>query len=139
MKSEAYVIVRMRTNMVGLRILDKAKMPAGRCRVKRWQLRYPGSSAKELATPPVPPMRNRAIRLNDIRRLLSLRLPGASFALSSPINAQGLRDRISELFIFGGGQEPLFLAGIRRPEQSGIASGARRSISFLPRPRRTRR
>lgn len=35
--------------------------------------------------------------------------------LSSPVDAQGLRDQISSLFIFGPGQDPLFLAGSADP------------------------
>jgi hypothetical protein len=54
------------------------------------------------------------MRLNDMRRLLSFACL-AMAVLSSPANAQGLRDRISELFIFGSGQEPLFLAGSGDP------------------------
>jgi hypothetical protein len=34
---------------------------------------------------------------------------------SAPLDAQGLRDRISSLFIFGPGQDPLFLAGSADP------------------------
>ena len=34
---------------------------------------------------------------------------------SSPLDAQGLRDRISSLFIFGPGEDPLFLAGSADP------------------------
>ena len=59
-------------------------------------------------------MRNRATRLNNILRLLSLAC-FASIAVSSRTSAQGLRDRISELFIFGPGQDPLFLAGSGDP------------------------
>jgi len=59
-------------------------------------------------------MRNRATRLNNIFRLLSLAC-FASIAVSSRTSAQGLRDRISELFIFGPGQDPLFLAGSGDP------------------------
>lgn len=59
-------------------------------------------------------MRKRATRVNNILRLLSLACL-ASIAVSSPTSAQGLRDRISELFIFGPGQEPLFLAGSGDP------------------------
>jgi hypothetical protein len=59
-------------------------------------------------------MRNRATRLNVILRLLSLACV-ASIAMSSPTGAQGLRDRISDLFIFGPGQDPLFLAGSGDP------------------------
>jgi hypothetical protein len=36
-------------------------------------------------------------------------------ALTSAAQAQGLRDQISQLFIFGPGQEPLFLAGTADP------------------------
>ncbi|MBI1723528.1 MAG: hypothetical protein HYR48_06445 [Gemmatimonadetes bacterium] len=35
--------------------------------------------------------------------------------LASPVRAQGLRDQISQLFIFGAGQEPLFLGGTADP------------------------
>jgi hypothetical protein len=35
--------------------------------------------------------------------------------LAAPLPAQGLRDRISELFIFGSGRDPLFLAGSGDP------------------------
>jgi len=59
-------------------------------------------------------MRNRATSLNNILRLLSLAC-FASIAVSSRTSAQGLRDRISELFIFGPGQDPLFLAGSGDP------------------------
>jgi hypothetical protein len=54
------------------------------------------------------------MRLNKIFRLFSL-VCLASVTMSSRTNAQGLRDRISELFIFGPGQEPLFLAGSGDP------------------------
>src|SRR4026207_2039347 len=56
-------------------------------------------------------MRNRATRLHNILRLVLL----ACFAIPSPSSAQGLRDKISDLFIFGEGQEPLFLAGSSDP------------------------
>lgn len=36
-------------------------------------------------------------------------------ALAAPAQAQGLRDLISQLFIFGSGQDPLFLAGTADP------------------------
>jgi hypothetical protein len=36
-------------------------------------------------------------------------------ALASSVQAQGLRDQIGQLFIFGPGQEPLFLAGTADP------------------------
>lgn len=59
-------------------------------------------------------MRNRATKLNTLLRLFALTC-FASVAISSRTSAQGLRDRISELFIFGPGQEPLFLAGSGDP------------------------
>lgn len=59
-------------------------------------------------------MRNRASRLDNVRRLLSFAC-GACIAVSSPTSAQGLRDRISQLFIFGPGEDPLFLAGSGDP------------------------
>ena len=37
------------------------------------------------------------------------------FALATTANAQGLRGKISDLFIFGPGQDPLFLAGSGDP------------------------
>jgi hypothetical protein len=46
------------------------------------------------------------------RLLLGL---AACCALASNVRAQGLRDQISQLFIFGPGQEPLFLAGTADP------------------------
>jgi hypothetical protein len=48
-----------------------------------------------------------------MRRLL-LGLAIACFA-AVPARAQGLRDQISQLFIFGPGQDPLFLAGTADP------------------------
>jgi Putative MetA-pathway of phenol degradation len=74
-------------------------------------------------------MRNRATRLYNIFRLLSL----ACFALlatASPTNAQGLRDRISDLFIFGPGQQPLFLAGSGDPNNP--ASLQAHGLHFIP-------
>jgi Putative MetA-pathway of phenol degradation len=74
-------------------------------------------------------MRNRAKRLYNIFRLLSL----ACFALlatASPTNAQGLRDRISDLFIFGPGQQPLFLAGSGDPNNP--ASLQAHGLHFIP-------
>ncbi|MFI5279684.1 MAG: hypothetical protein ACHQU1_04250 [Gemmatimonadales bacterium] len=35
--------------------------------------------------------------------------------MTAPVRAQGLRDQISQLFIFGPGQDPLFLAGTADP------------------------
>jgi hypothetical protein len=39
----------------------------------------------------------------------------AVLALASTANAQGLRERISQLFIFGAGEDPLFLGGTAGP------------------------
>lgn len=35
---------------------------------------------------------------------------------AAPLNAQGLRDKVSELFIFGEGEQPLFLGGSGNPD-----------------------
>ena len=51
---------------------------------------------------------NRPISEHMRRQLISLI---ALFALSVPAGAQGLRGKISELFIFGAGEDPLFLSG----------------------------
>ncbi len=74
-------------------------------------------------------MRNRATRLNDILRVLSLAC-FACVAVSSRSSAQTLRDRISELFIFGPGQEPLFLAGSGDP--SNPLSLQAHGLHFIP-------
>jgi len=39
----------------------------------------------------------------------------AVLSLSRVAGAQGLRDRISQLFIFGAGEDPLFLGGSADP------------------------
>lgn len=44
-----------------------------------------------------------------------LGLLALSMAASNTASAQGLRDKISQLFIFGGGLDPLFLAGSADP------------------------
>ena len=69
------------------------------------------------------------MRLNKIFRLFSLACL-ASITMSSRTNAQGLRDRISELFIFGPGEEPLFLAGSGDP--SNPASLQAHGLHFVP-------
>src|SRR5215210_6574091 len=89
----------------------------------------PVSPPGELVTPHVSPMRNCALRLKTVHRRLSLSSL-AIIALSSPISAQGLRDRISELFIFGSGQEPLFLAGSGDPNNP--ASLQAHGLHFVP-------
>jgi hypothetical protein len=74
-------------------------------------------------------MRNPATRLDKILRLLSLAC-FASIAVASRANAQGLREKISELFIFGPGQEPLFLAGSADPNNP--ASLQAHGLHFIP-------
>jgi hypothetical protein len=74
-------------------------------------------------------MRNRATRLNDILSPVSLAC-FACIAMSIPASAQGLRDRISDLFIFGPGQEPLFLAGSADPNNP--ASLQAHGLHFIP-------
>ncbi len=59
-------------------------------------------------------MRNRAAMYNRVLKLVALAL-SAVLGFSSRSSAQGLRERISELFIFGPGQDPLFLAGSGDP------------------------
>jgi hypothetical protein len=74
-------------------------------------------------------MRIRAKRVSNILRLLSLACAG-SVVMSIPASAQGLRDRISDLFIFGPGQEPLFLAGSADPNNP--ASLQAHGLHFIP-------
>ncbi|HMG95781.1 MAG TPA: transporter [Gemmatimonadaceae bacterium] len=74
-------------------------------------------------------MRIRAKRVSTILKLLSLFCAG-SVAMSIPASAQGLRDRISALFIFGPGQEPLFLAGSADPNNP--ASLQAHGLHFIP-------
>lgn len=73
-------------------------------------------------------MRNRAVRLNKLR-LLTLACV-ASIVASSPSGAQHLRDRFSDLFIFGPGQQPLFLAGSGDPNNP--ASLQAHGLHFIP-------
>jgi hypothetical protein len=74
-------------------------------------------------------MRIRAKRVSNILKLLSLAC-ACSIAVSIPARAQGLRDRISDLFIFGPGQEPLFLAGSADPNNP--ASLQAHGLHFIP-------
>src|SRR2546423_2855816 len=64
-----------------------------------------------------------------MRRLIVL---GCFAALVAPsaIGGQNLRDRISDLFIFGPGQEPLFLAGSGDPNNP--ASLQAHGLHFIP-------
>jgi hypothetical protein len=45
----------------------------------------------------------------------------ACFTLTLPAHAQGLRDQISQLFIFGPGEDPLFLAGSAANPSQAVA------------------
>jgi hypothetical protein len=74
-------------------------------------------------------MRILAKRVSNILKLLSLACAG-SIAMSIPASAQGLRDKISDLFIFGPGQEPLFLAGSADPNNP--ASLQAHGLHFIP-------
>ncbi len=78
-------------------------------------------------------MRNRYLRLCDVplplTRLLSLAC-AASLAVPTLATAQGLREKISDLFIFGPGQEPLFLAGSADPNNP--ASLQAHGLHFIP-------
>ncbi len=74
-------------------------------------------------------MPTRAARLRTFRRLTAVACL-AAFAGPSNAGAQGLRDRISDLFIFGPGQEPLFLAGSGDPNNP--ASLQAHGLHFIP-------
>lgn len=50
--------------------------------------------------------------------------------ISSPAGAQHLRDRISDLFIFGPGQQPLFLAGSGDPNNTAALQA--HGLHFIP-------
>jgi len=76
-----------------------------------------------------PTMLTRAARLGNIGRLIPLALLVA-FAAPSASGAQHLRDRISDLFIFGPGQQPLFLAGSGDPNNP--ASLQAHGLHFIP-------
>ena len=69
-------------------------------------------------------MRNRA----RLRTIVAFTL--ASVAAPTYSSAQNLRDKISDLFIFGPGQEPLFLAGSGDP--SNPASLQAHGLHFIP-------
>ena len=60
-------------------------------------------------------MLSRAAHLRAARCSLPLVVVLASLLLTAPAQAQSLRERISDLFIFGEGQAPLFLAGSGDP------------------------
>ena len=54
----------------------------------------------------------------------------AALAIASSANAQGLRGKISDLFIFGPGQDPLFLAGSGDPNNP--ANLRAHGMHFIP-------
>src|SRR5882672_6716243 len=74
-------------------------------------------------------MRNRATRFYNILRLLPLACL-STLAAPSQSGAQGLREKISDLFIFGPGQAPLFLAGSGDPNNP--ASLQAHGLHFIP-------
>ena len=52
------------------------------------------------------------------------------FTLSPPLTAQSLRDQIAQLFVFGAGQDPLFLAGTADP--NNLAAVQAHQNHFVP-------
>ncbi len=70
-------------------------------------------------------MPSRAVRLRFIAAIALI-----AFATPSPATAQHLRDKISDLFIFGPGEEPLFLAGSGDPNNP--ASLQAHGLHFSP-------
>jgi hypothetical protein len=72
-------------------------------------------------------MVTRVVRLSLTRSMILL---GALTAVAFPANAQGLREKISDLFIFGPGQAPLFLAGSGDPNNP--ASLQAHGLHFIP-------
>lgn len=63
-------------------------------------------------------------------RIIRWSIAVAALTAPSLMNAQGLRDRISDLFIFGPGQAPLFLAGSGDPNNP--ASLQAHGLHFIP-------
>ena len=64
----------------------------------------------------------------------------AILSLSSVAGAQGLRDRISQLFIFGAGEDPLFLGGAVLPAITATVrwhAPLHRTLRFASRQRRS--
>src|SRR5437660_1012290 len=76
-----------------------------------------------------PTMLTRASRLGNIRTLIVVGCV-ASFIQPSVARAQHLRDRISDLFIFGPGQQPLFLAGSGDPNNPAALQA--HGLHFIP-------
>jgi hypothetical protein len=74
-------------------------------------------------------MLTRVARLNSLSRLTVLACV-ATLAAPSRSDAQGLREKISDLFIFGPGQAPLFLAGSGDPNNP--ASLQAHGLHFIP-------
>jgi len=75
-------------------------------------------------------MRTGGVRLKTIFRCLIALTAVAISILPSHSSAQALRDRISDLFIFGPGQAPLFLAGSGDPNNP--ASLQAHGLHFIP-------
>jgi hypothetical protein len=63
-------------------------------------------------------------------RILLLAFAAPHLLGSQPVQAQGLRGKISELFIFGPGQDPLFLAGSGDPNNP--ANLRAHGMHFIP-------
>jgi len=70
-----------------------------------------------------------AARLNSVSRLIVLACL-ATLTIPSQSHGQGLRQKISDLFIFGPGQAPLFLAGSGDPNNP--ASLQAHGLHFIP-------
>src|SRR3954468_12677186 len=60
----------------------------------------------------------------------SLLVAATLLSVASVANAQGLREKISQLFIFGAGEDPLFLGGSADP--SNPASIQAHGAHFVP-------
>jgi hypothetical protein len=75
------------------------------------------------------PFASRTVRLRSIALATGLALAGA---LASParVHAQSLRERISSLFVFGAGEEPLFLAGSGDPNNPAALQA--HGLHFIP-------
>jgi len=86
-------------------------------------------------TPPPPPPPARRLPLRGLPALSALLLCaaaplGGSLGAQQAQPGQGLRGKISELFIFGSGQEPLFLGGSADPNNP--ASIRAHGTHFIP-------
>ena len=77
-----------------------------------------------------PLMRNRAVRRSTSLTLALVACVVVLMPLTAANAQGGLRDRISDLFIFGAGQSPLFLAGSGDP--SNPISLQAHGLHFIP-------